>query len=201
MGYSLAGSILEVCDCNVLCPCWIGEDPDNGTCLSMQAYHITQGTVNGVDVSGLTVGEIDFIPGNVFQGNFRGVFFIDDRATPAQEEVIKLAWSGKLGGPLLEVNQLYSEIRWERAPITYTVEQGRGMLRIGSLAEAVMEPYRGPDGQVTTLNNSIFSTIPGSPAYVSKAEYYWRKTAAQYGLPDVDLRGHNAIQGEFRFEA
>jgi len=53
-----------------------------------------------------------------------------------------------------------------------------------------MEPYRGADRAPTTLNNSIFSTIPGSPAYVSKAEHYWRKTAA-FDLPDVDLRGHN----------
>jgi hypothetical protein len=32
VAYQLEGRILEVCDCNVLCPCWIGEDPDNGTC-------------------------------------------------------------------------------------------------------------------------------------------------------------------------
>jgi hypothetical protein len=128
------------------------------------------------------------------------VFFIDDRATPDQEEVLKQAWSGALGGPLAEVSQLYGEIRWERAPITFTVEQGKGTLRIGALAEAVMEPYRGNDGQPTTLNNSIFSTIPGSPAYVARAEHYWRKTATAYGLPDVELRGHNAIQGEFHFD-
>ncbi|MFI5019627.1 MAG: DUF1326 domain-containing protein, partial [Dongiales bacterium] len=32
MGYRLEGDLLEVCDCNILCPCWVGEDPDNGTC-------------------------------------------------------------------------------------------------------------------------------------------------------------------------
>ena len=26
MAYQLEGRLLEVCDCNVLCPCWIGED-------------------------------------------------------------------------------------------------------------------------------------------------------------------------------
>ena len=30
--YQLEGSLLEVCSCNVLCPCWIGEDPDGGAC-------------------------------------------------------------------------------------------------------------------------------------------------------------------------
>ena len=56
MGYRLEGDLLEVCDCNVLCPCWIGEDPDNGTCRSALAYRIEKGEVDGVDVSGLVVG-------------------------------------------------------------------------------------------------------------------------------------------------
>ena len=30
MAYKLEGSLLEVCNCEVLCPCWIGVDPDNG---------------------------------------------------------------------------------------------------------------------------------------------------------------------------
>ena len=28
MAYKLEGSLLEVCNCEVLCPCWIGVDPD-----------------------------------------------------------------------------------------------------------------------------------------------------------------------------
>src|SRR3954449_10289170 len=39
MAYHLEGRLLEVCDFRVLCPCWIGEDPDNGTCDSAMAYH------------------------------------------------------------------------------------------------------------------------------------------------------------------
>jgi hypothetical protein len=200
MGYQLEGRLLEVCDCKVLCPCWIGEDPDNGTCDSMQAYRIDNGSIEGVDVAGLTVAEIDHIPGNILQGNIRGVFFVDNQATPEQEEVLKKAWSGSLGGPLAEVAQLYGEIRWERAPITFTVEEGKGTLIIESIAEAVMQPYRGPTGEPTTLHESIFSTIPGSPAYISKASSY-RRTSTDYGLPNVELRGHNAIQGYFYFKA
>ena len=37
MAYNIEGSLLEVCDCDVLCPCWIGENPDNGTCQSALA--------------------------------------------------------------------------------------------------------------------------------------------------------------------
>lgn len=200
MSYELEGRLLEVCDCNVLCPCWIGEDPDNGTCDAAQAYRIDRGTIDGIDVSDLTVGEIDMIPGNILKGNVKGVFFIDENATPEQEAALRRAWSGELGGPLAEVASIYSEIRWERAPILFTVDGGRGTLRIGDVVDAELAPYTGPTGAVTTLNESIFSTIPGSPAYVAKAAHYRRNSSRAFGFPDVELTGHNAIQGYFSFK-
>ena len=200
MSYRLKGRLLEVCDCNILCPCWVGEDPDNGTCQAVQAYRIDEGTIDGVNVTGLTVAEMDDIPGTILQGNIRGVFFIDENATPAQEHVLRRAWSGELGGPLADIASLYGEIAWHRAPITFTVEQGKGTLVIGDVAEAELSPFLGPTGEPTTLNESIFSTIPGSPAFVGKASHYRRKSAT-FGLPDVpELKGHNAIQGHFLLE-
>jgi len=199
MGYDLEGSILEVCNCNVLCPCWIGEDPDNGTCDSVLAYHFDRGTIEGVDVSGLTLGIVAHIPGNVLEGNFRAVLIVDENATPQQEEAILRAYTGKLGGPLEDLSRLIGEIvAVERAPITFQVEQGKGTLKIGRSVEAEMEPYRGPSGQVTTLSESIFSTIPGSPAFVAKASR-WRARQPALGF-DIDLKDRNAIQGFIRFE-
>ena len=199
MAYSLEGRLLEVCNCNVLCPCWIGEDPDNGTCDSILAYHVDRGTIEGTDVSGLTFAMVAHIPGNVLQGNFRIVAFVDDKATPQQQEALLNVYTGKLGGPVAELAQLVGEVVGvERAPITFQVEEGSGTLRIGQDAEAIMEPYRGPTGQITKLNESIFSTIPGSPAYVAKASTYRLKNT-KLGL-DINLKDHNAIQGSFRFE-
>ena len=199
MAYTLEGRILEVCDCNVLCPCWIGEDPDNGTCDSIIAYHIDQGTIEGVDVSGLTMAMLAHIPGNVLDGNFRAVAYLDDKASQQQIDALLAAFGGRLGGPLEDMAKLVGEtVAVVTATITFRVEEGRGSLKIGDEAEVIMEPYRGPTGEITTLNESIFSTIPGSPAYVAKALRYRVKNAA-LGL-DIDLEGHNAIQGSFRFE-
>ncbi len=199
MSYHLEGSLLEVCNCNILCPCWVGEDPDNGTCDSVLAYHFDRGTIEGVDVSGLTLGLVAHIPGNVLKGNFRVVVVLDEAATPQQEEAILRAYTGKLGGPLADLSQLIGEVvAVERASITFQVQEGKGTLKIGQSVQAEMEPYRGPTGQVTTLNESVFSTIPGSPAYVAKASR-WRAKHAALGF-DIDLKDHNAIQGAFRFE-
>jgi hypothetical protein len=164
MVYQLEGSILEVCNCNILCPCWVGEDPDNDTCDSVLAYHFDRGTIEGVDVSGLTLGLVAHIPGNVLKGNFRVVVVVDEAATPQQEEAILKAYTGKLGGPLADLSQLIGEVvAVERASITFQVQEGKGTLKIGQSIQAEMEPYRGPTGQVTTLNESVFSTIPGKP--------------------------------------
>lgn len=196
MGYQLRGDLLEVCDCNTLCPCWIGEDPDNGTCKSALAYRIEAGEIDGVDVSGLVCAIAAFIPGNVLKGNFHVVRYIDDRASAEQEAALLRAFRGELGGPLADLAGLVGEeLAARRAPITFTVVEGKGTLRLGDAVHAEMEPYRGPTGAPTQLVESIFSTIPGSPAYVAKASRF-RMVQPEIGV-DLDLAGHNAIQGHF----
>ena len=199
MTYKLEGSLLEVCDCNVLCPCWIGEAPDNGTCQTALADHFERGAIDGIDVSGLTLATNAFVPGTPLAGNWRVQIYIDERATKEQEVALLSVFTGKQGGPVADLVSLIGEVVGvERAPITFEVKEGKGTLRIGDTTEAVMEPYRGPSGQPTTLVDSIFSTIPGSPAYVAKASMFRLKNEA-VGV-DVNLRDHNAIQGQFAFE-
>ena len=63
--YDLRGTLLEACSCGILCPCWVGEDPDGGSCDAFNAYHFDAGTIRGVDVSGLSLVKVVRIPGNV----------------------------------------------------------------------------------------------------------------------------------------
>jgi hypothetical protein len=163
------------------------------------AWHVDEGTVNGTGVSGRTVAVVTHIPGNVLKGNWKVALFVDDKASDDQHQALLDVWTGKLGGPVADLAQLIGEVvAVERVPITYELNEGKGNLKIGNVADTEMEPYRGPTGAVTTLNESIFTTIPGAPAWVAKASKYVRKSS-QYGLKDIDLQGHNAIQGSFRF--
>ncbi|HSE84311.1 MAG TPA: DUF1326 domain-containing protein [Thermodesulfobacteriota bacterium] len=199
MAYELEGRLLEVCNCNVLCPCWIGENPDNGTCDSVNSWHIDKGTVDGVDVSGLTIATLNRIPGNVLKGNWRVLFYVDDKATPQQQEALLNVFTGKLGGPAAGLAQLYGEIVGvERVPITFEVEGGKGRVQVGQSIEAELEPYQGATGQSTKLYDTAFTTIPGSPAYVSKALKYKAKNPVLNF--DINMQNNNAIQGHFRFK-
>jgi hypothetical protein len=195
--YDLEGSLLEVCSCDVLCPCWIGEDPDNGTCESVVAYHFDRGTIRGVDVSGLTLASAVLIPGNVLEGNWKQVLFIDDKASDQQADAVLAAFRGELGGPLADLSQLVGELlAVERAPIDHEIIDGKGKLRVGDVISADMHPYTGPDGSTTTLHESIFSTVPGSPAYVAKADHQ-KINIPEHGM-EWELEGRNAIQADWK---
>jgi hypothetical protein len=199
MSYRLKGDLLEVCDCKVLCPCWIGEDPDPGSCQSALAYRIEEGEIEGVVVSGLNFGVAAFIPGNILKGGWRTIRYVDDRATPEQERALLKVFRGELGGPVADLARLVGEeVAARRVPIRFTVVKGKGELRIGDGVAADMEPYRGPDGEPTRLVDSIFSTIPGSPAYVGKASRFYMDQP-ELGIK-LDLAGHNAIQGMFEMK-
>jgi hypothetical protein len=199
-GYKLQGSLLEACSCKVLCPCWIGEDPDHGTCDSFNAYRLESGEIGGVDVSGLSAVAVNRIPGNVLTpGSWRQVLFIDDRADDIQFEAIRAAFQGELGGPLADLAGLVGErLGVERARIRHETREGKGVLEIGESVASEMHPYTGPDGSVTTLRDSVFSTVPGSPAYVAVADTH-RVDLPEYGM-QWQFEGRNAIQSDWALE-
>ena len=198
--YQLEGRLLDVCSCNVLCPCYVGADPDGGTCDSVVAWHIDTGTIQGVDVSGLTIAMSTHIPGNILKGNWRVLVYVDDKATPAQQDALVSAFTGKLGGPIADLAELIGDVAGvERAPITFTADKGRGTLTIGETVQAELVPFTGLNGETTTLHESIFSTIPDAPEYVGRAQRY-RLQIPALGQ-DLSLQNHNAVQDAFRFVA
>ncbi len=201
MTYDVEGRLLAVCTCTVLCPCWIGEDPDGGTCESTLGWRIDRGEISGVDVSGLTMALTVHIPGNVLDGNWKAVAFVDDKSSPEQQEAMLKLFTGQLGGAIADLAALVGEVvAVERVPITFTVDGGKGTLDLGGITRAELSSYQGATGKPTVLSETVFSTIPGSPVYVGKADTYSRQGAA-YGLANVELTGHNALQGHFRFQA
>jgi hypothetical protein len=202
MTYDIEGRLLEVCTCNVLCPCWVGENPDGGTCDSALAWHVDSGSIEGVDVAGLTLAASVHIPRNVLEPkSWTAALFVDERATPDQEQALLKVFTGQLGGAVADLAGLIGEVvAVERAPITFTVEGGKGRLSIGDVTAADVVPYTGATGEQTVLSGTVFSTIPGSPVYAAKSTRFTRD-GSRHRLPDVDRTGNNALQGHFRFAA
>ena len=150
-GYLLEGTLLEACSCQILCPCWVGEDPDGGVCYGMNAYYVRSGQAGGVDVSGLHFITVNLIPGNILAADsWKVVHLIDEAGTEEQRDALLGAFRGRFGGPLADLFSLTGEVLGtEVVPIEHDVEGGAGALRVPGMIEARMEPYRGPDGSVT----------------------------------------------------
>jgi hypothetical protein len=198
MAYQLEGRLLEVCTCNTLCPCWVGEDPDGGRCEGVLAWHVDKGVVDGTDVSGRTLVILTHIPGNILKGNWRVRVYVDDGATRAQKEALLNVWTGKLGGPVADLAKLVGEVAAvEQVPITFEVKGVNGTLKVGAAITAELAPFKGATGKQTALHDTIFTTIPGSPAFVGKASKYFVR-APEF---EIDMQGHNAVSGSFRFQA
>ncbi len=200
MAYQLEGQMLEVCSCNVICPCWVGEDPDGGTCDGLMAWHIEDGAIDGVDVSGRTIALMVHIPGNALKGNWRAVAYIDDQASDQQHDALLNVWTGKLGGPVADLAQLVGEVvAVQRAPIRFDVSEAEGSVTVGDKVTGELEPFKGPTGRTTALHDTMLSPTPGTPTYVGKASRY-EADVPELGL-NISLTGHSAVQGSFRFEA
>jgi hypothetical protein len=154
-------------------------------------------------VSGLSLVGVAHIPGNVLEGNWRQVVYVDDAASEEQSEALLAAFSGQLGGPLADLAELVGErVAIERASIKHELSGGAGKLTVGTNGDskvyAEMHPYVGPDGSTTTLNNSVFSTVPGSPAYVAVAD------SQKIDIPEHGYQWayekKNAIQSDWKLD-
>jgi hypothetical protein len=138
------------------------------------------------------------IPGNILKGNWSVRVYVDKDATEEQKNALLNVWSGKLGGPIADMAKLVSEIvSVEQVPITFEVQGVSGTIKVGDGINATLVPFKGSTGKESALHDTIFTTIPGSPAYVGKASEYRAKVPGF----DIDLKGHNAVSGSFRFAA
>ena len=201
MAYHLEGRLLEVCNCRVLCPCWIGEDPDFKTCDTIVAWHFDKGTVDGVDVTGCTLAMIAHVPGNILLGNWTAAVYLNDKVSPQQEQALLDVYTGQKGGPVADLAKLVGKVvSVQKVPITFEVTGGNGTIKVGNAGYAELEPYKSASGATTTLTDTVFSTVPGAPVFVGKAKEYWTKNHAGMGK-DINIKGHNALQSTFVFDA
>lgn len=180
MAYRLEGSSQEACTCEWGCPCWAGNEPNEG-CDTVLSWQIDDGTIEGVDVSGRSLAVVAEVPCSVAgQGAARATLYVDDGATSEQEEALLSVWTGKMGGPVADLARLFGEVDGvKRASITF--DGGSGTLEIGQEIKVDPATLREAEGRFSTIQESVLSTAETSETSPSR----------EYG----------AVQVSFRFEA
>ena len=142
MSWRIAGSYFETCSCDVVCPCTaslaLGASYDY--CRVVLVFHVKDGEVEGVDVSGLTVAAVAETPKVMTDGNWRLGVFIDSAASDEQAEKLGGVFSGALGGPMEALGPLVGEnLGVERAAIEVREDGLTHSVKIGDAVDFEIE--------------------------------------------------------------
>ena len=166
MSWSIAGSYFETCSCDVVCPCTasLSLGATNDYCRVVLVFHVKDGEVEGVDVSGLTVAAVADTPKVMTEGNWRVGVFIDAAASDEQAEKLGGVFSGALGGPMEGLGPLIGEnLGVERAPIEVREDGLTHSVRIGDGVDFEIEdivPFGVETGQPAKLSGIFHPAGP-----------------------------------------
>ena len=142
MSWSIAGSYFETCSCDVVCPCTasLALGATHDYCRVALVFHVKDGEVEGVDVSGLTVAAVAETPKVMTDGNWRIGVFIDGAASDEQAEKLGGVFSGALGGPMEALGPLVGEnLGVQRAPIEVREDGLTHSVKIGDAVDFEIE--------------------------------------------------------------
>jgi hypothetical protein len=140
--WNLKGSYFETCSCDLMCPCNLSFDhgATYDYCRVTLVFNITEGEIEGTDVSGLKVAVIADSPKIMTEGNWRVGMFVDQGATDDQLEKLAAVFGGQRGGPMEGLAPLIGEMLGiERAEIEVVEDGLRHSVQIGTAIDFEIE--------------------------------------------------------------
>ncbi|MEM6973232.1 MAG: DUF1326 domain-containing protein [Pseudomonadota bacterium] len=160
--WSINGELILNCNCTVFCPCVVSlgkHPPTEGYCQAWMGVRIDEGTFNGADLSGLNVGMMLDIPGEMARGNWKAAAYIDERASDEAFDALVKIFSGKARGTTGLFSILVGEfLGAERQPISYETEGKTRRLVVGKKIKGAVAPIEGtdPDEEVKVTNTGYW---------------------------------------------
>jgi hypothetical protein len=142
MSWSLRGSYVETCSCELLCPCSLSFDKGAtyDYCRITLVFNIHEGEIEGTDVAGLKVAAIADTPKVMTEGNWRLGVFVDENASDDQADKLVKVFTGQLGGPMAGLAPLVGEVLGvEKAAIDVVDDGLRHSVRIGDAIDFEIE--------------------------------------------------------------
>ena len=195
MSWSISGSYIETCSCDVVCPCTaslsLGATKDY--CRVVLVFNVKSGEVEGTDVSGLTVAAVADTPKVMSEGNWRLGVVIDADASDEQAEKLGGVFSGALGGPMEALGPLVGEdLGLQRLPIEVREDGLTHSVKIGEEIDLEIEdvvPFGVESGEPAKITG-IFHPV-GSELTVSRAT---RSSVNAFGIQYEAKAGFSASE-------
>ncbi len=180
--WHIRGELILNCNCTVFCPCVVSlgkHAPTEGHCQAWAGIRIDEGAYGDEALSGLNVGMLLDIPGQMARGNWKAAAYIDDRASYRAHHGLVQILSGKAKGTTGLFNVLVSEfIGVERAAVSFETVGKSRRLRVGRKIQGVIVPVEGanPDNDIVVSNTKYWmgSEITVATATEGRVRAYGR---------------------------
>ncbi len=160
--WQIRGEYFENCSCDVICPCEVSPQgpmvarPDQGHCNVVFAFRVDDGRYGDVDLAGLHVVLVVHTPGPMSEGNWRAAAYLDERASPQQQEALGAIFSGAAGGPPGALAALITDfVGAKTVPISYEQQGKERRAVIPGVLDMTVAPVPGsanPDEPVIKRN-------------------------------------------------
>ena len=196
MSFSVEGNYFEVCSCDVSCNCvWLGEATREG-CDVLLAWHVSSGSKDGVDLSGLNAVMAVRSTKRMTDGGWKVALYLDDRASAEQSEALGAVFSGGAGGHLAALAPLIGEVAGvAAASITFEKTGGSLHAEVAGALSMSGDQLVGMDGQEPgVITNAPLSAV-AQPMRQATA-----KDVSYHGHWSADFSGTNSFVTDFRYE-
>ena len=196
--WNLKGTYFEACNCEAACPCVMTGPPTTGECTVLVAWHIDSGSFGGTGLDGLNVVLAAHAPGHMLQVKWNAAIYLDQRATPEQQQALTQIFGGQAGGhPAVLCSLVGNVLGVKTAAIEYRAEGKKRSMAIPSVAVAEIEAIGGQGDAEVTVTNQPVAVAPGFPAVVAKSKSL---TYRDYGY-QWEISGKNGFYSPFAYGA
>jgi Protein of unknown function (DUF1326) len=199
--WSIAGTYLEACNCEAICPCRrvggkAGGRSTSGICEGALSWKVREGRAGDVDLSGLAailaIRYSDDEPGSPWTY----FLYVDDRGDERQQEALALIFTGELGGSAANhfpwAWKASHLLGWRAASIEVEHTPGRGWFRAGGeVTLRIGGPYADQD--------PVTCVIPGHDR--SGTEVVAEILRVEEGPLSFEVRGRCGYESTFEYSS
>jgi hypothetical protein len=191
VSWNIKGSYFETCSCELMCPCNLSFDhgATYDYCRVTLVFTVSEGEIEGTDVSGLKLAVIADTPKVMTEGNWRLGMFVDERATDEQVELLTAVFGGQKGGPMAGLAPLIGELLGvERAAIEIVEEGLRHSVSMGDAIDFEVEdivPFgieTGEPVRLTGVFHPVASELTAAEATRSRISAFGIEYEGKTGL-------------------
>ena len=159
--WHIKGELVLSCNCTVFCPCVLSlgkHPPTEGYCQTWGGIRIDEGKFGDVGLSGINLGLIIEIPGQMSRGNWSAGVYIDNAADIHQVKALTRIMTGQAGGTTHLLSILVGRFLgvWQE-DVRYEIDGATRRFTIPKIIDGEIAPVAGKEaGQHTTIENSQY---------------------------------------------